>query len=707
MNAGTGEQRAGAAVAWSKIGPRHVERLAIVYVRQSHPSQIVHHPESARVQYDLVEHAVALGWSRERVLVIDDDQGRTATNTEGRPGFQRLVAEVGLDHVGIIIGFQMSRLARSCRDWHQLIEVCALFGTLLCDLDGVYDPANYNDRLVLGLKGTISEAELHVIKQRMHSGKLAKAQRGELGTLLAFGYVRRPSGEIVKDPDEQVRSIVDLLFEQFKSRGTIRGVLCYLVDHDLTLPLRVRSGPDKGQLCWMRPNRTRLQETFKNPIYAGAYAYGRRRVDPRTKRPGRPTTGRRIASVNQWTVCLRDRLPAYISWEQYEQNLRQLELNRNVARGVARKGSTLLAGLLKCGRCGHRMAVQYSAGSPRYVCMQDAAVYGTPLCQCIVARAVDRVVEALVLRALEPSALEVSLAVAADLERERAREEQLWQQRLERARYEVERARRQYDAVEPENRLVARTLERALEERLSDEQKLQEDHRRAQAVRPTSLTEAERSAIRALATELPRLWNCPTTTNEQRKEVVRQLLEEARLTVAGNSEQVQMTMRWAGGHETTTTLTRPVAKLSQLSYYDDLVRRTEQLRQEGRTFRGVADALNAEAWRPAKCRETFNASMVDSLLASKKGDRDTRTPRPLPEKLKAHEWTVPVLADQLGMPRITLLYWIQRGKVQARKVQSEHAHGLWIIWADEKERERLAALRAARPRRRPRVAQTG
>jgi DNA invertase Pin-like site-specific DNA recombinase len=701
MSAGAGERCAGGAVASPKIGPRHVERLAIVYVRQSTASQIVHHPESARVQYDLAEHAVALGWARERVLVIDDDQGRTAANAEGRPGFQRLVAEVGLDHVGIIIGFQMSRLARSCRDWYHLIEVCALFGTLLCDLDGVYDPANHNDRLVLGLKGTISEAELHVIKQRMHAGKLAKAQRGELGMLLASGYVRRPSGEVVKDPDEQVRCVIDLLFEQFKFRGTIHGVLCYLVEHDLKLPLRVRSGPDKGQLRWGRPNRTRLQEMFKNPIYAGAYAYGRRRVDPRTR-----VTNRRSASMSEWAVCLRDRLPAYISWEQYEQNLRQLELNRNVVRGVARKGATLLAGLLKCGRCGHRMVVRYNGGNPQYVCFHDWSVYGAPLCQSLAARAVDRLVEALVLRALEPSSLEVSLAVAANLERERAREEQLWQQRLERARYEVERARRQYDAVEPENRLVARTLERALEETLRAEQKLQEDHRRAQSVRPTSLTEAERSAIRALSTELPRLWHSPTTTNEQRKEVVRQLLEEARLTVVGNSEQVHMTLRWVGGHETTTTLTRPVARLSQLSYYDDLVRRAEQLRQEGRTFQEVADALSAEGWRPPKGRETFRASTVDALLASKKGDRARRTPRPPLEKLKAHEWTLPALADQLGMSRITLYSWVQRGLVQARKVQSEHAHGLWIIRADEKERERLAALRTAPRTRWPRREQT-
>jgi DNA invertase Pin-like site-specific DNA recombinase len=695
MSAGTAERRESATLASIKIGPRHHERLAIVYVRQSHPSQLVHHPESTRVQYNLTEHAIALGWSRERVLVIDDDQGRTATNTEGRPGFQRLVAEVGLDHVGIIVGFQMSRLARSCRDWHQLIEVCALFGTLLCDLDGVYDPANYNDRLVLGLKGTISEAELHIIKQRMHAGKLVKAQRGELGKPLSLGYVRRPSGEIVKDPDEQARHVVDLLFEQFQVRGTIHGVLCYLVEHDLKVPIRAASGPDKGELRWSRPNRQTLQGVFNNPVYAGAYVYGRRPIDPRAKRPGRPATGRKVAHVGEWAVCLRDRLPAYISWEQYEQNLRQLELNRNAKRGVARKGATLLAGLVRCGRCGHRMVAYYSDGYPRYACVEEAAVYAGPLCQSVVARAVDQVVEALLLRALEPSALEVSMAVAEDLEQERAREEQLWQQRLERARYEVERARRQYDAVEPENRLVARTLERTLEERLGAEQKLQEDYRRARAARPASLTNAERAAIRALSTELPKVWNSPTTTNEQRKDVVRQLLEEVRLTVAGQSEHVEMTLRWAGGHETTTTLTRPVARLSQLSYYEDLVRRAEQLRHDGGSLQQVANALNAEGWRPAKRRATFNASMVTSLLVSKGGARNKRLPKPLPEKLKANEWTLQALADRLSMSRITLHSWVRREWVRARKVESPRPSGTWILWADEKELERLAALRTA------------
>jgi hypothetical protein len=518
-----------------------------------------------------------------------------------------------------------------------------------------------------------------------------------------IGYVRRPSGEVIKDPDEQAQNIVALIFEQFQRRGTIQGVLRYLVEHDLKLPVRVRSGPDKGELRWSRPIRTTLQDMFNCPTYAGAYAYGRRPIDPRAQKPGRRGTGRHVVGVDQWAVCLRDRFPAYIPWEQFEQNLHQMALNRNTVRGVAHEGSALLTGVVRCGRCGHRMVTHYVDGRTRYMCTHDAVGHAGPLCQSLAVRSIDRVVEALVLRALEPSALELSLAVAADVERERAREEQLWQQRLERAHYDVGRARRQYDAVEPENRLVARTLERTLEERLATEQKLQEDHRRARATCPVSLTEAERSAIRALATELPKVWSSPTTTNEQRKEVVRQLLEEARVNVVGKSEQVELTLRWAGGHETTTTLTRPVFKLSHLSYYDDLLRRAQDLRREHKTMQQVADALNAEGWRPAAPRDTFGAQMVERLLKSKEPDRPAHRPSPPPEKLVAHEWALPALAKRLGMSRLTLYGWVKSGWVQARKAETDHPQGVWIILADEAELARLAALRSARrwPRKAP------
>lgn len=288
--------------------------------------------------------------------------------------------------------------------------------------------------------------------------------------------------------------------------------------------------------------------------------------------------------------------------------------------------------------------------------------------------------------------------VASDLERERAREEKLWQQRLERARYDIERARRQYDAIEPENRLVARTLERTLEERLGAEQKLKEDYNRACAARPTTLTDEERSAIRALATELPKLWHSPTTTNEQRKEVVRQLVDEARLDVEGESERVTLTVCWAGGHETTTTLTRPVAKLSQLSYHDDLVRRAEQLQRDGKSLQQMTDTLNAEGWRPAKQRETFSRSMVRGLLPS---NPTTSPPAPIEEKLElaANEWTMRALAARLHMPRVTLNCWVKRGWVRARWVPTPPPVGAWLIWADDEELVRLAARRGASRKR--------
>lgn len=267
MSARLADTRAALAVP-SKIGPRHLDRLAVVYVRQSTPQQLLHHQESTRLQYSLRERAVALGWPDERVLVIDDDQGRSGASAEGRPGFQRLVAEVGLDHVGLILGVEMSRLARSCRDWHQLLEVCALFGTLISDLDGVYDPSHFNDRLLLGLKGTMSEAELHLLKQRMLAGRDAKAARGELGMLLPVGYVRRPSGEVVQDPDEQARGVVEMTFDQFERRGTLNGVLCYLVEHGIQMPMRGRSGPDKGELHWVRPNRMTLHPSSWTPAFS-------------------------------------------------------------------------------------------------------------------------------------------------------------------------------------------------------------------------------------------------------------------------------------------------------------------------------------------------------------------------------------------------------------------------------------------------------
>src|SRR5438105_5228198 len=357
--------------AAEKIQPWHWQRLAVVYVRQSTPQQVLDHQESTRLQYGLVGRAQVLGWAADRVLVIDDDLGKSGTTAQGRVGFQRLVSEVSLDHVGIIFGVEMSRLARSNKDWHQLLELCALFHTLIADLDGIYDPAQYNDRLLLGLKGTMSEAELHILKQRMHQGRLSKAGRGELQFALPIGYVWSPTGEIQFDPDEQVQQVVRLIFRTFEDLGTLGGLVRYLAHHQIQLGVRVREGPGKGELVWRRPNRVTLQMVLKHPLYAGTYVYGRRQEDPRRKEPERPRTGRVVMTTDEWLVLLPDRCPAYISLEQYERNQARLEANRAPAqsKGVARGGPALLAGLVVCARCGCRLNVHYDDGGPDFTPM--------------------------------------------------------------------------------------------------------------------------------------------------------------------------------------------------------------------------------------------------------------------------------------------------------------------------------------------------
>ena len=678
-----------------KVQGRHRDRLAIVYVRQSTLQQLARHQESTRLQYGLVERAVDLGWPRSQVHVIDDDLGKSGRSAEGRPGFQRLVSEVSLSHVGIVLGVEMSRLARSCRDWYQLLEVCGVFGTLIGDLDGVYDPTDYNDRLLLGLKGTMSEAELHMLQQRLLAGRRAKAQRGELGMTVPMGYVRRPSGEVIKDPDAQVQATIELLFEQFQRRGTLNGVLQQLVRQHIQLPHRVRNGSNQGDLEWRRPNRATLSNVLHHPIYAGAYVYGRRPLDPRRQQPGRPATGKRVAAPDEWAVLLKDRLPAYISWRQFERNLQQLAANTAQGLGAIRHGPSLLAGLVICGRCGLRMsAVYHNNGQQlRYECNRMAVDYGEPRCQSLVGRGLDDWVSQQVLHALEPAALEISLQVAEDVEAERQRFQQHWQQRLERAHYEVERAHRQFNAVEPEHRLVARTLERQWEEALVAEAALQAEYERFLAAQPSPLSAEERAAIRRLASDIPALWHAATTTAADRQAIIRQLVERVVVTVQGESERVEVQVHWIGGQGTQTTLIRPVARLDQLSYYPQLIARVTALQAQGQDSVAIARTLNAEGWRPAKRCATFNAAMVrelrrrQGLCAPPVGRRDAVARR-------ADEWTLAELAHHLDIPPPTLYCWLRRGRLHGRQV-SRGAHRWWLIEADDATLARLRSDRAA------------
>lgn len=678
----------------SKVQDRHRERLAVVYVRQSTAQQVLDHQESTRLQYGLQRRAEALGWATDRVLIIDEDLGKSGTSIVGRAGFQRLVSEVSLDHVGLILGIEMSRLARSCADWYQLLELCALFGTLIADVDGVYDPAQYNDRLLLGLKGTMSEAELHILQQRLRAGRLNKARRGALAVPLPIGYVRRQSGEVVFDPDEQVQAIVRLIFRKFEELGTLNAVLRYLVANQIQLGVRLREGPNRGDLVWRRPNRMTLQNLLRNPVYAGAYAYGRRQIDPRQKQAGRPSTGRVTQPAEQWVALLRDQHPSYISWEQFERNGAQLQANqtRSETVGVARPGTALLAGILVCGRCGCRLRVQYSRRQyPAYTCSTNHSYYGTGLCQSLASSGVDQYVSTQVLAALEPAALELSLTAATHLERERADLLQLWDQRRERAGYETERAGRHYRAIEPENRLVARQLAREWEEKLAAQRHLEEEYARFLQRQPRLLSVVEQAAIRTLAADIPALWQAAETTITERKEIIRQVVERVVITVQGESERVDVTIDWAGGSQTSGTLIRPVARFEQLSYYPQLCDRIRDLVAEGQSAAVIAERLNAEGYHPAKRAAHFSREGMQDLI-QRLGLRPVATRQHTVTDLNADEWWLTDLAHALDMPRATLDSWIRRGWVRARRA---HVLGRdqWVVWADQTEVERLRQYR--------------
>lgn len=678
----------------SKVQDRHRERLAVVYVRQSTMAQVTEHGESTRLQYGLSGRAADLGWEPSRVLVIDEDLGHSASGAEERPGFQRLVSEVGLDHVGIVLGIEMSRLARSGREWHQLLELCALSGTLLGDMEAVYDPNAHNDRLLLGLKGTISEAELHLIRQRMWSGRIAKARRGELAVPLPAGFARRPSGEVILDPDEQVRTVVALVFSLFDRIGTVGGVLAHLADNGIQIGFRIREGPDQGELTWRRPSRTMVQNMLRNPAYAGIYAYGRSSGDPRRRQPGRPYSGKTRVERGQWLVFLPGVLPAYISAEQYERNMQRMDANRSRAQslGAVRDGPALLAGLVRCGRCGRKMTVRYQRGpggalQPTYVCGGACVTWADDRCQQLAGTCVDEYVSGLALQAMAPAALEISLAAAEQEEQRRAETDRVWRQRLERADYAADRARRQYQLAEPENRLVVRQLEKDWNEALAERQRLGEDYDRHLASRPRTLTAAEREQIRALAVDLPAVWQAETTTDADRKELLRHLIEEVTVTVAGDSEQVDVEVTWAGGHRTGGRVTRPVATLAQLSYFPRLRQRAEELSASGCTAAQIAEAFNAEGLRPPKRAAAFTENSVRSLLGAL-GLQNARAPSRRPE-LPEHEWWLRDLAEHLDIPKVTLGSWVRRGWA-AGYLHPEAR--LIVVRADPDEAERLRVL---------------
>jgi DNA invertase Pin-like site-specific DNA recombinase len=537
-----------------KISEQHRRRRAVVYVRQSTLVQVERNTESRARQYALTERAVELGWAREQVAVVDEDTGRSGATREGRLGFKELVAEVGLGHIGLILALETSRLARSSADWHQLLDLCALTGTLIADQDGVYSPADFNDRLLLGLKGTMSEAELHLIRARLDGGLRNKAERGELHLALPVGLDRDEDGRIVLCPDEQVRHAIERVFSLWRRVGSARQVVMELVAEGQRLPRRTVG---QRRIRWARASYGAVHDFLTNPAYAGAFVFGRTRQQKRLDPEGRLRVRTVELPREQWSVCLPEHHPGYVSWPDYLATRERLRANvrpRGEGGGAAREGAALLQGLIRCGRCGRRMQVSYAgtAGKVRrYACVRGRDLHATgDACQSLGGGRVDTAIAAAFLEAVTPAGIAATAGAIRELHDQH--EERLAGQRLavERAQFEAERTRRQFDACEPEHRLVARTLERALEEALAAVECERDKLAALEQARPAPLTDEERNSLARLARDLPRLWEANITTDRDRKELLRALIAEVVVTVNAEQRRASVEICWEGGART-------------------------------------------------------------------------------------------------------------------------------------------------------------
>ena len=547
--------------AVSKVTADHLRRDAYLYVRQSTLYQVANNTESTRRQYDLRGRAIALGWPADHVITIDVDQGQSGASAADREGFQHLVAEVSLGKAGIVLGLECSRLARNNADWHRLLQICAFNSTLILDEDGLYDPCNFNDRLLLGLKGTMSEAELFLIRARLRGGILAKARRGELALQLPAGLAYDACGQVVLDPDAGVRRAVQYLLDTFAATGSARAVVKAFRAGNLSFPMHHQTGPHAGELYWTPLTHDRVLKVLHNPRYAGAYCYGRSRhyqdADGHYHTVARPR--------DQWLTLIPDAHPGYLSFAQYEANLAVLAANaaahgEDRKAGPAREGPALLQGLVICGKCGRRMTVRYHTRAdgtcvPDYVCQAAGIAGGTPICQAIPGASIDTAIAGLILGTLTPLALEVALTVTDELTARAAQADQIRAAHVERAQHAADAARRRYLAVDPANRLVADTLEADWNARLRELADARDDYNQASQA-STSLDDTQRERIRALAADFPALWNNPATPVRERKRLIRLLLTDA--TLIKTSDGITVHVRFPGGQVSTLDLPLPL-----------------------------------------------------------------------------------------------------------------------------------------------------
>ncbi len=641
----------------AKITAEHLQLGAALYVRQSTSTQLREHQESTARQYALKNRLVAFGWPDDRVIVIDEDLGISGSDNVERLGFRRLLKLVTDQQVGIVLGLEMSRLARNSKDWHDLFEVCGIFHTLIADEDGVFDPQDPNDRLVLGLKGIIAEMELHTMKVRLERGRLNKAQRGELFHDVPVGYVLNEQGLPQLDPDESARHVMKMFFDLFESLGSSCALFHHLAKHQIRLPFRDRSGP----IDWRLPAKTTVYELLKHPLYAGVYGYGRRK-NYKNKRGGK--SGKKYLPPEQWKVLIKDRHPAYISWTRYESNQRRLHENDNVGdrSGPVRGGSALLAGIVICAHCGRRLSPSYPPHAyPIYHCGRHHTVARAEPCYSSIRSAtLDDFVTSKLLEALAPASVDLSLRVIEDEQTRREQLGTLHTDRVEQSRYAVDMTERRFKHVDPANRLVAGRLEREWEAALAELEVATTELDQLRRRQPVKLSDAERQELRKTCEDIASLWS-DRATIEDRKQIVRLLLRRVEVEVHNNTERVSVRLHWSGGYESSHEITRAVSCFHQLETYEQLIERALELTLAGERAAQVASILEREGFRSPRSDTPISRMMVQKFLHEQPSCREQLTN----PSLEPHHWRSADLAKELGIPEKKLKHWVTREWVTA------------------------------------------
>jgi DNA invertase Pin-like site-specific DNA recombinase len=658
-----------------KVQPRHLDRDAYLYIRQSSMRQVVENIESTKRQYALRARATALGWPDNRVVVIDSDQGESGASAAWREGFRRLVTDVGLGRAGIVMGLEVSRLARNNADWHRLLEICALADTLILDEDGVYDPANFNDRLLLGLKGTMSEAELHVLKARLRGGILNKARRGEYRCVLPTGLVYDEAGDVVLDPDSQVRETIAYFFETFSRVGSAHQAIKVFRNEGLSFPSRVRSHGD-SQVIFRPLTASAAIRTLHNPRYAGAYAYGRRRY----RRAADGKTIQRKRDCSDWLACIPDAHPGYITWDRYRENLRLLETNGRryeVARkSPPREGPALLQGRAVCGRCGRHLRVRYASRRGRreawYVCDRANGNHAEPSCQSIAGHLIDEAVGRLVAEKMTPAAVELALEIRGEIEDRQQEADQLRCRAIERAQVEADLAQRRFMMIDPDNRLVADTLEADWNDKLRALAQAREERERCREDDQVAIDDAIRERLVAMTKDFKKLWADPATPNRERKRLLACIIEDATLIKFQGDGFTRIHVRFKGGKTETLTTPNPRSSAQKVKTSAQIVELVDQL-LEDHIYSEIANILNERdlrpggAARPGRENAGFDAKRV-AYLAHTYGLRSRR------DRLRDRGFlTKQAMAERLGIHEHTLVQWAKHGIVK-RHAYNGHAY---------------------------------